>query len=192
MIAIWDVKGAEPILVDSVIVSGASTLGDVAISDDGKLLVVATERSNGSLVDLRPHESAHPIQLSRDSPRRRRSTAFTPLRSGAIAGRLYAILAIDPLSGAPTPESKIVIVDLGDPANPQQIYVKPVPNTAPFVHDTFLRDGLLFVALWNAGIEIWDVGRRRAGRDAKRARRRRVAWRPSAVTRTTSGGCTMR
>jgi hypothetical protein len=26
------------------------------------------------------------------------------------------------------------------------------------VHDTFLRDGLLFVALWNAGIEIWDIG----------------------------------
>ncbi len=62
------------------------------------------------------------------------------------------------MSGGSSPESKVVIVDLGDPANPRQIFVKSVPNTAPFVHDTFLRDGLLFVALWNAGIEIWDLG----------------------------------
>ena len=52
----------------------------------------------------------------------------------------------------------MVIIDLGDPANPQQIFVKAVPSSAPFVHDSFLRDGLLFVALWNAGVEIWDVG----------------------------------
>ena len=52
----------------------------------------------------------------------------------------------------------MVIVDLGDPANPQQIFVKAVPSSAPFVHDSFLRDGILFVALWNAGVEIWDVG----------------------------------
>jgi hypothetical protein len=52
----------------------------------------------------------------------------------------------------------VVIVDLGDPTNPTQIYVKAVASTAPFVHDSFLRDGLLFVALWDQGLEIWDVG----------------------------------
>jgi len=26
------------------------------------------------------------------------------------------------------------------------------------VHDTFLRDGILFLGLWNAGVAIWDVG----------------------------------
>src|SRR3954466_8690945 len=49
-IDIWDVSGANPTLVDSVIVSTATTLGDVAVSDDGKLLVVATERSGGAIV----------------------------------------------------------------------------------------------------------------------------------------------
>ena len=28
----------------------------------------------------------------------------------------------------------------------------------PYVHDTFQRDGLLFVALWNDGMDIWDIG----------------------------------
>jgi hypothetical protein len=157
MIAIWDVKGAQPVLVDSVIVTGASTLGDVAVSDDGKLLVVATERTNGSLVVFDLRNPRHPVQLSRLATPETFNGVHTA-EIGRIGGRLYAFLAIDPLSGAPTPESKVVIVDLGDPAHPQQVFVKPVPNTAPFVHDTFFRDGLLFVALWNAGIEIWDLG----------------------------------
>src|SRR5881227_1989474 len=49
MVAVWRVSGAQPVLIDSAIVSGASTLGDVAITDDGKWLVVATERTNGSI-----------------------------------------------------------------------------------------------------------------------------------------------
>ena len=157
LIAIWDVNGAEPVLVDSVIVTGASTLGDVAISDDGKLLIVATERLNGSLVIFDLTDPRHPRQLSRLATQETYNGVHTA-EVGRINGRLYAVLAIDALSGAPTPESKVVIIDLGDPANPQQIFVKAVPSSAPFVHDSFLRDGLLFVALWNAGVEIWDVG----------------------------------
>jgi hypothetical protein len=29
---------------------------------------------------------------------------------------------------------------------------------APFVHDTYQRNGLLFVGLWNDGVDIWDIG----------------------------------
>lgn len=157
LIAVWDVSGAQPLLVDSVIVAGASTLGDVAVTDDGRLLIVATERINGSLVVFDLADPRHPRQIARLATPETYNGVHTA-EVGRIAGHLYAVLAIDPLSGAPTPESKVVIVDLGDPANPTQVYVKPVPATAPFVHDTFLRDGLLFVALWNAGMEIWDVG----------------------------------
>ena len=49
-IKIWDVSGPTPTLVDSVIVPGANTLGDVQVSDDGTLLVVAIESNpNGGL-----------------------------------------------------------------------------------------------------------------------------------------------
>lgn len=157
LIAIWNVTGPQPILVDSVIVTGASTLGDVAVTDDGKLLIVATERTNGSLVIFDLADPRHPRQLARLATPETFNGVHTA-EVGRIAGHLYAILAVDPLSGGSSPDSKIVIVDVGDPANPRQIFVKSVPSTAPFVHDTFLRDGLLFVALWNAGIEIWDVG----------------------------------
>lgn len=157
MIAIWNVAGDEPILVDSVIVSGASTLGDVAVTDDGKLLIVATERTDGSVVVFDLADPRHPRQIARLSTPETYNGVHTA-EVGRINGRLYAVLAIDPLSGAPSPDSKVVIVDLGDPTNPRQIYVKSVPETAPFAHDSFLRDGLLFVALWNEGMEIWDVG----------------------------------
>jgi hypothetical protein len=157
MIAIWNVAGAQPVLVDSVIVNGASTLGDVTVSDDGQLLVVATERTNGSLVVFDLTDPWHPRQLSRLATPETYNGVHTA-EVGRVAGRLYAVLAVDPLSGAPSPESKVVIVDLGDPTNPRQISVRSVPATAPFAHDSFLRDGLLFVALWNQGMEIWDVG----------------------------------
>ena len=48
-VKIWNVAGDIPTLVDSVIVSGASTLGDVQVSDDGQLLIVATEFAPGSI-----------------------------------------------------------------------------------------------------------------------------------------------
>jgi hypothetical protein len=157
MIAVWDIIRDQPALVDSVFVSGATTLGDVAITDDGKLVIVATERANGSLVIFDRTDPRHLRQIGRLATPETFNGVHTA-EVGRIAGHLYAILAIDAFSGAPTPESKIVIVDLADPANPRQVFVKSVSTSAPFVHDTFLRDGLLFVALWNSGIEIWDVG----------------------------------
>ena len=47
-------------------------------------------------------------------------------------------------------------MDLSTPSAPKQVFVKITGN--PYVHDTFQRDGLLFVALWNDGVDIWDIG----------------------------------
>ena len=152
-IDIWDVSGATPTLVDSVVVSpNASTLGDVAVSDDGKLLVVATERSGGSIVIFDLADPRHPRQISRFTNQDTDPGVHTA-EIGRVNGKLYAFLSIDPVGSI---HAKLVIVDLSDPANPQQVYSKVAGN--PFVHDTFLRDGLLFVALWDDGMEIWDVG----------------------------------
>jgi len=46
-VKIWDVSGAIPVLIDSLIVADVITLGDIQASDDGKFLVVATEYSPG-------------------------------------------------------------------------------------------------------------------------------------------------
>ena len=151
-IDIWDASGSTPVLVDSVIVAGATTLGDVAVSDDGKLLVVATERSGGSIVVYDLGDARHPRQLSRFTNQDTDPGVHTA-EIGRVNGKLYAFLSIDPVGSI---HAKLVIVDLSDPANPQQVYSKVAGN--PYVHDTFLRDGLLFVALWDDGMEIWDVG----------------------------------
>ena len=59
-IKIWDVASNVPVLVDSLIVPGAATLGDIQASDDGKLLVVATEFSPGGSIVI--YDLANPLK----------------------------------------------------------------------------------------------------------------------------------
>ncbi len=146
---IWDVRGNTPVLVDSIIVEQAITLGDVQVSDNGRLLVVATERSPGSIVIYDLANPAKPRQISRFS----NSNTFPGVHTAEVArvnGRLYAFLSVDPSP------AQLVIVDLEDAANPREVFAQRMGN--PFIHDVFVRDGLLFTALWNGGMTIWDIG----------------------------------
>jgi LVIVD repeat len=70
-----------------------------------------------------------------------------------VNGTLYAFLSIDPGVSAP---ARLTILDLSDPANPHEVFSQVMGN--PFVHDVFVRDGILFTALWDDGLTIWDVG----------------------------------
>lgn len=151
-INIWDVSGNTPTLVDSVIVSNATTLGDVAVSDDGSLLVVATERTGGSIVIFDLADPRHPRLLSRFNDAHTDPGVHTA-EIGRVSGKLYAFLSIDPTSSL---HARLVIVDLSTPSAPREVFTKEAGN--PFVHDTFVRDGLLFVALWDDGMQIWDLG----------------------------------
>ena len=147
---IWDVSGS-PVLLDSVIVDAARTLGDVAVSDDGSTLVVATE-SSGSLATYSLADPRKPVLLKRFAPSHVTAGVHTS-EIGRVNGKLYGFLSIDPGGGA---LAQIVIVDLGNPAAPQELYTLTIGS--PYVHDTFVRDGLLFLALWNDGVAIWDIG----------------------------------
>ncbi len=147
---IWDVSDT-PVLVDSVTVDGARTLGDVAVSDDGSTLVVATE-SSGSLATYSLANPRKPVLLTRFAPGHITVGVHTA-EIGRVNGKLYGFLSIDPGGGA---KAQLVIVDLANPAAPQEINTTTIGN--PFVHDTFVRDGLLFLGLWNDGVAIWDIG----------------------------------
>jgi hypothetical protein len=149
---IWDVGGNSPTLVDSVRVESATTLGDIAVSEDGAYLVVATERAPGSILVYSLTNPRKPQLVSRFTNAETNPGVHTA-EIGRVNGKLYAFLSVDP--GVTSP-AKLVIVDLGNPASPQQVFSTVIGT--PFVHDTFVRDGILFLGLWNAGVAIWDIG----------------------------------
>jgi hypothetical protein len=150
---IWDVSGNTPVLVDSLRVPGSAvTTGDVAVSDDGQIMIVATERSPGSIVVYDISTPRSPSQLSVFSSANTQPGVHTA-KLGRVNGVLYAFLAVDPGSSF---EPRTVIVDLSDPAAPSEVAMRLTDNS--FVHDTFLRDGALFIAQWGDGLIILDVG----------------------------------
>jgi hypothetical protein len=149
---VWDVTGDVPVLSDSVLVSGAATTGDIQVSDDGRLLVVATEFAPGSIVIYDLENPTKPRQVGRFASANTAPGVHTA-EVARVNGTLYAFLAVDPGDGFP---ARLVIVDLSDPANPVEVLSREMGN--PFVHDVFVRDGILFTALWDDGLSIWDIG----------------------------------
>lgn len=153
-IKIWSLAAATPSLVDSVIVSAATTLGDVQVSEDGKYLVVATESAPGSIVIYGLTNPAKPVQIARFQNAQTDPGVHTA-EIQMVNGKLYGFLSVDPRSSTNTP-ARLVIVDLSTPSAPTQVY-SAVMGT-PFVHDVYVRDGILMTALWNDGISIFDIG----------------------------------
>ena len=151
-INIWDVSGDLPTLVNTVLVPNASTLGDVQTSDDGQLLIVATELSPGSILIYSLADPVNPQLITRYTTALTNPGVHTA-EVQRVNERLYAFLSIDPST---TTQARLVVVDITDPAAPTQAFTAVMG--APFVHDVFVRDGILFTALWNEGIAIWDIG----------------------------------
>jgi hypothetical protein len=151
-IKIWNIAGATPVIVDSVIVTDANTLGDIQVSDDGKLLVVATEFSPGSIAVFDLANPIKPVLLSRFSNANTIPGVHTA-EVQRVAGKLYAFLSVDPSFEF---LARLVIVDLSNPAAPVEVMSRVMGS--PFVHDVFVRNGILMTALWNAGIGIFDIG----------------------------------
>lgn len=151
-IMVWDVSGAAPTLVDSVVVAtGATTIGDVQVSEDGRTLVVATEPGPLALLVYDLANPRKPTQVSSLTVDGFRGAHTAEL--GQVGGRLHAFLAQYPNAGG---TARVTVVDLGTPSAPTVVLARSFPGTT--IHDTFYRDGVLFLALWNQGLVIWDVG----------------------------------
>jgi hypothetical protein len=179
VVKIWNVAGNVPVLVDSIHVpgppepehgeirfhkddeddghehaAGPDRVGDLQVSDDGRLLVVATEGGHGSIVLYDLANPAHPALISRYADEDLRAGVHTAAVE-RVDGRLYAFLSIDPSTSLALPP-RLVIVDLSDPAAPQKVFSRVMGR--PYQHDVFVRDGVLFTAMWHDGVGIWDIG----------------------------------
>jgi hypothetical protein len=157
VIYVWDVSGPNPTLRDSVQVDPnpasptVTTVGDLQVTDDGRHLVAATEPA-GSLVVYALDDPARPRLVARFTTPDLAAGVHTA-EVARVGGQLYAFCAVDP---TPTAPAKLAVVDLSDPAAPRQLFVRAMG--APFIHDTYVRDGWLLTANWNGGVVVWDVG----------------------------------
>jgi hypothetical protein len=157
-IFIWDLQAATPTLVDSIIVADAGTTGDVQAVADANLLVVAIEpRPRGAIVLYDITAPTRPVLIGRYETPNTVNGVHTAQVS-RVGGRLYAFLSIDPASPSP---ARLVIVDITDPRAPQEVFTRVMGT--PFIHDVFVRDGVLMTAEWNDGFTAWDIGGGGAG-----------------------------
>ncbi len=150
-VKIWDVSGAMPALIDSLIVDDALTLGDIQAPVDGKLLVVATEFSPGSIVIYDLADPKKPQFITRYTSANTIAGVHTA-EVQRVNGKLYAFLSIDPGQEP----ARLVIVDITNSAAPVEVLSRVMGD--PFIHDVFVRDGILMAALWNEGMSIFDIG----------------------------------
>jgi hypothetical protein len=107
---------------------------------------------SGALVVYDRSDPRAPVQIARYTAPEIAQGVHT-VKLGEVDGTLYAFLQIDP--GVEQP-ARLVILDLSDPANPAHVYDEFMG--APFVHDVFVRNGLLFTAVWDHGMRIYDIG----------------------------------
>ena len=158
-IKVWHLDaGGAPNLVRSVPVEDIETVSDVAVSPDGSLLVITAEGGEESRPGLLVYslaDPADPVLVGRHE------VAVPGLHTGTVAsvnGKTYAFTARSP--GAVDPA--LQIYDLSTPQSPAVVAVVPVPPVYG-IHDTFVRDGLVFAFVWNTGVQIYDVGNGMAG-----------------------------
>ena len=152
-VKVWDVRGATPQLVDSVIVGSSGTTGDVQVSDDGALLAVASQGGANGVFFYSLADPAHPQLAGFFTGPSVALGGVHTVKLGRVGGRQYAFLSVNPTSSE---AARLVILDLADPSSPQQVFARDMGN--PFIHDVFVRDGVLFTALWHEGVTIWDIG----------------------------------
>jgi hypothetical protein len=124
----------------------------VQVTDDGKYLIVSTEPQPGSIVVFNLDNPAKPSLVSTFTNADTDPGVHTA-EFQRVNGVLYGFLSIDPRGGIP---ARLVIVSLSNPAEPKQVFSGVMGQ--PYVHDVFVRDGILFTALWDSGVEIFDIG----------------------------------
>ncbi|MGH7499425.1 MAG: LVIVD repeat-containing protein [Gemmatimonadales bacterium] len=148
---IWSLGGGgAPTLVDSLVLDGISTVSDVQVSDDGKVLVFSTELGpNAGLMVYNLTDPRHPTFLDSTQVAAGIHTATI----AEIGARRYVFAARNP--GTPGPA--LLIYDITNPAAISLRATVPIPPNYG-IHDTYVRDGLAFVFAWNTGMIIYDVG----------------------------------
>jgi hypothetical protein len=155
---VWSLGATgSPTLVGSVTVPGIGTVSDVQVSEDGHLLVASGERGSDGGIYL--YGLSNPAAPSFLGSAVVGEAGVHTVTLATINGRLYAFAARNP--GFPVKASTdpaLLIYDINDPEAPTLVATKPFPERDYSIHDSYVRDGIAFVFVWNTGLVIYDVG----------------------------------
>jgi hypothetical protein len=148
---IWSLSASgAPSLIDSIKTSGIATVSDVQVSEDGQLLTFSAEFDpDGGVYLYSLADPPHPAFLGRSVI----PDGVHTVTLADINGGRYAFAAKDPGIDDPA----LLIFDVTDPGNMALVATVPIPANYG-IHDTYVRDGLVFVFAWNTGVIIYDVG----------------------------------
>ena len=146
---VWDVTDpSRPALTDSVMVD-ARVVNDVKVNREGTLAVLtregASDRRNG-IVILDLSNPAHPAVRS----------VFTETLTGGVHNTFidgHHVYAVN--NGT----SDLHVIDVSDPAAPRQVGRWGIRSLfGKYLHDVWVDDGLAYLAYWDDGLVVLDVG----------------------------------
>jgi len=154
VVLIWQLVGSgAPVLYDSIITPNVGAISDIQVSDDGGWLAFTTEGGTGSgLYVYQLTSPGVPVFRAKTVV----SGSTIGLHTGTLAtigGTLYDFAARDPSGCA------LEIYDLSQAGSGiiTEASATPIPENY-CIHDTFVRDGYVFVFAWDEGLYIFDVG----------------------------------
>jgi hypothetical protein len=145
---------AHPTVTDSLVLN-TRRVNDVMTTRDGRYLVMtregASDRKNG-IVIASLEDPAHPRVISE----------FT---EGVTAGVHSAFVYTDPRHGTHVfltndGTGALHVLNLDDPAHPREVatWRTARSDAGRTLHDVDVRDGLAYLAYWNDGLVVLDVG----------------------------------
>jgi hypothetical protein len=156
VINVWQLDGSgRPVFAGSVRLSDSTgTVSDLQVSPDSTLLVATGEYGPGA--GLYVYDLTDPAAPARIGQYLVTGSGTWGLHTGTLAevsGQLYAFTARDPSNPA-------LLIFRIQPDSAQTIaLVDSLAMPASYgIHDTFVRDGVLFVENWNSGLWIYDIG----------------------------------
>ena len=158
-VKIWRLSPTgAPVLANTLVVPSAGTISDLQVSPDSSLLVLTAEynHAGNGLYVYSLADPSNPTLVATWSMAVPADTITSGLHTGTLAevdGALYAFTARDP--SAPS----LLIFRIQPESTTKIVQVDSILMPANYgIHDTYVRDGMLFVNNWNSGLWIYDIG----------------------------------
>lgn len=147
-ILVFDVTDpASPVLTDSVTTDARFVL-DVKVNEDASLAVFSREgaatRANG-IVILDLSDPAHPEVLSE----------YTETVPGGVHNTFFDG---DHIYATHDGDGSMHVIDVSDPRSPREAGEWHTDTPGRYLHDMFVKDGIAYLAYWQDGLVILDVG----------------------------------